>query len=177
MRSTYRYLERYATSQANLYFILNRKVDKILNAYEDDREEIEQIRTQAALWINEIIEKCIKNELINDRLYARGRANSLIQSANSLSNIKNKLRSKGVAVEIIDEVLDEIYQEKPNINILSAIKYIKKRRFGSFRIKEREENTQQKELAAMARAGFSYADSIKILKLSRQELEDALYGN
>ena len=169
--AAYRYLERYATTEAHLIFILNRKAMRIV-AEEENRDEI---REEANGWIRGIVEKCVKNNLVNDRLYAQGRVNSFLISGNSLAVIRNKLRAKGVPAHIIDEVFDDIISDKPNINLLSSIKYAKKRRFGPFRTRELQENTQKKEQASMARAGFSYDESMKVLKATREELEDILY--
>lgn len=171
LRSTYRYLEKYATTTANLYFILNRKVNRIL----ENKQDIEELRIQCQQWINEIVENCVKNQLVNDRIYATSRANSLLISGNSINIIKNKLRAKGVPHDILTDVIAEIHRQKPNVNIISAIKYVKKRRFGPFRLKEKHDKTQQKELSAMARAGFSYNDASKILNSSCEELEEILY--
>lgn len=171
--AAYRYLERYATTEANLKFILNRKAARIIYGAENEKEQGEQ----ATLWVEEIVEKCIKNNLINDKLYARARLNSLVSSGNSLPVIKNKLRAKGVSAEVIDEIIEKLRADKPNLNLISAIKYAKKRRFGSFRLREKQDNTDKKESGAMARAGFSYAETKQVLNATREELEDILYEN
>ncbi|MDG1857614.1 MAG: RecX family transcriptional regulator, partial [Emcibacteraceae bacterium] len=90
--------------------------------------------------------------------------------------IKNKLRAKGVSSEIISDVMQSALEAQPNLNFLSAIKYVKKRRFGPFRIKEKNDKTDIKEASAMARAGFSFEEVNRVLKASREELEDILYG-
>ena len=84
---------------------------------------------------------------------------------------------KGVSLEIINDVVSKAIENTPNINQISAIKYAKKRRFGPFRIRQEDERTNKKELAAMARAGYSYHEAANILKANREDLEDILYGN
>lgn len=170
--AAYRYLERYATTEANLFFILKRKVDRILNK----RDQSEDNPVQIEEWINDVIAVCVKHGLVNDRIYAESKFNSYTLSGNSIATIKNKLRAKGVPQEIIGEIINEALENTPNINYKSAIKYIKKRRFGPFRIREANERTQEKELASMARAGYSYQEATKVLKGNREELEDILYG-
>jgi len=169
--AAYRYLERYATTEANLIFILNRKVDRILfdNECGDEKKE------EAVSWINEIVEKCVKNNLVNDRLYAEGKMNSLLIAGNSIAVIKNKLRVKGVPLDIISELVEAIEIDNPSINLISCIKYARKRRFGPFRVREVQDKTVNKEQASMARAGFSYDESMKVLNAGREELEDILY--
>lgn len=171
--AAYRYLERYATTEANLFFILKRKTDRILS--QNDQEDFNISEIEA--WINEVVIECVKHGLVNDRLYAESKMNSYSLSGNSLANIKNKLRSKGVPQDIINDVINKAISNTPDINFKSAIKYAKKRRFGPFRIRELNETTFDKELASMARAGYSYSESIKILKGKLEDLEDVLYGN
>ncbi|MCC3860645.1 regulatory protein RecX [Pseudemcibacter aquimaris] len=170
--AAYRYLERYATTEANLFFILRRKVERILA----DQEDVEEVRQNAETWINETVQKCVKMGLVDDRLYAESKFNSFMLSGNSLAQIKNKLRTKGVPQDIIAELIEAAKNDQPDLNFKSAIKYARKRRFGPFRIREEQENTRNKEIAAMARAGFSYDETNRVLSGDRNELEDILYG-
>ncbi|MBT7583836.1 MAG: hypothetical protein HN572_12800, partial [Kordiimonadaceae bacterium] len=140
---------------------------------ENEKEQSEQ----ADIWIDEIVKKCVTQNFVNDELYAKSRARALINSGNSVAGIKNKLRQKGVSADLINETIEKACEDNPNINLVSAIKYVRKRRFGPFRIREKEENTVKKESGAMARAGFSYAETKQILKATREELEDILYEN
>lgn len=169
--AAYRYLERYATTEMNLIFILNRKAERIISEFEDQEGK----REEADGWIKIIVENCVKNGLVNDELYAQSKVRSFVVAGNSSANIKNKLRSKGVPQDIISDVMSAAFKEQPNLNLLSAIKYAKKRRFGPFRIREKTEKTDGKETGAMARAGFSFEETKIVLKSSRKYLEDILY--
>lgn len=171
--AAYRYLGRYATTEANLRFILLRKVERILANHDD----AEQLRQQAEEWITEVVAKSVKIGLIDDRLYASSKINSFLFGGSSMVNIKAKLRAKGVPQEIITELIAEAQEKTPDINFRSAIKYAKKRRFGPFRSREPQEKTNDREKAAMARAGYSYDEVNRVLKGDREELEDILYGN
>ena len=169
----HRYLERYASTEANLKFILQRKVRRIITGSETEND----LSEQSDIWIDEIVEQYLKQNIVNDRLYAKARAHALINSGNSIAVIKNKLRLKGVSTDLINETIEQASQDNPNINLQSAIKYARKRRFGSFRLREKGENTDKKESGAMARAGFSYAETKQVLKATREEFEDILYEN
>lgn len=171
--AAYRYLERYATTEANFKFILERKVQRILV----DDEDFDEKYQEAITWIDDIVANCVKNKLVDDELYAASRLNSFLIAGNSIALIKNKLRSKGVPQEVIKDVVEKEVQDNPDLNLISGIKYAKKRRFGPFRIRERDENTYKKEQGSMARAGFSYDETVKVLRSTREELEDILYAN
>ena len=156
-RSAYRYLEKYATSEANLIFILTRKADKIIaedESQSDNREHVSE-------WVKEITASCVKSNLVNDRLYAEARVNSFLNSGNSLAIMKNKLRAKGVPTDIISDVIGAVSLKRPNINLQSCIKYARKRRFGPFRTRNIQETTENKEQASMARAGFHMQNQLK----------------
>ena len=164
-RAAYRYLERYATTEANLIFILTRKAERILLEQEDRDDKL----SEATHWIKGIVEKCVKNGLVDDKLYAKARLNAFLNAGNSLPIMRNKLRAKGVPAHIINQVIEELMSNSPQVNLKSCIKYARKRRFGPY--------TDKKEQAAMARAGFSYDEAMRILKASRDELDDILYEN
>lgn len=172
-RAAYRYLERYATTEANLIFILTRKAERILLEQEDRDDKL----SEATHWIKGIVEKCVKNGLVDDKLYAKARVNAFLNAGNSLPIMRNKLRAKGVPAHIINQVIEELMSNSPQVNLKSCIKYARKRRFGPYRIRDAKEDTDKKEQAAMARAGFSYDEAMRILKASRDELDDILYEN
>ena len=172
-RAAYRYLERYATTEANLIFILTRKAGRIL---EEDENRDEKLN-EASDWIKEVVKKCVEYGLVDDKLYGQARINAFLNAGNSIPVIKNKLRAKGVPIDIINQLIGGITVNNPNVNLKSSIKYIKKRRFGPYRIREPRENTDKKEQASMARAGFSYDETMRVLKASRDELDDILYEN
>lgn len=169
--AAYRYLERYATTEANLRFILERKVERIIK----DREDCDEMREKARVWIGDTIVFCRENNLIDDLAYARSKLANFMNAGNSRIVIKNKLRTKGVPEDIISSVIEEAIGETQDFDLRACIKYARKRRFGPFRMKQKTEATEERELSSMARAGFPYKDVIKVLKSSREDLEDILY--
>ncbi|HPF46633.1 MAG: RecX family transcriptional regulator [Alphaproteobacteria bacterium] len=172
-KAAYRYLERYATTEANLKFILNRKIDRQLV----NSDNPEDLRREARIWVLDTIKKCVALGLVNDQLYGEAKINSYLNSGNSLNIAKKKLKSKGLSTQLISEMITDIEEKTPEINFISAIKYAKKRRFGPFRIRKAKEDTERKEQASMARAGFLYEEIIRVLKADSEELENILYEN
>ncbi len=171
--AAYRYLERYATTEANLKYILQRKVDRILKS----NQEITTRNHEIDIWIDDVVKKSVELGLVDDLLYATAKLNTYKASGNSIAIIKNKLRAKGVSQDLINEIIEKEREENPDMNFISAIKYAKRRRFGPFRIRDADLKTSDKEKAAMARAGYSYEEVKKVLQGERKELEDILYGN
>lgn len=176
MRATYSYLERFATTEKNLRDVLERKVRRILSRHRDDPQmaegpEFEQIK----LWIEEIVSTCLEQNLVNDKSYAEARTRSLLRSGNSTMMVGQKLRAKGVSVELIASVLETYEADNPDADYLAAIRYAKRRRFGPFSIRHDGSEVIEKELASLCRAGFSYALAQKILKQSKETLEEKFY--
>ncbi len=174
--AAYRYLGRYASTEGNLKNILHRKAAKILREDNDlSHEDKVKINEKSAFWIDEIVKKSVKQGLVDDYLYARAKAKSYLRSGNSKTQITHKLYAKLVQPKIVAQVLVEIDSQILDIDIFAAAKYIKKRRFGSFRVKEKDEKSQEKEKNAMLRAGFSYETISKTLQIKQSDLEDIIF--
>ena len=127
----------------------------------------EQDYTECAAMVEDLIEKFIEVGLLNDEAYAAGSVNSLRRQGKSKKMILGKLRMKGVAYDLIDQSLQE-YDEKNDLEpeeteLEAAMTYARKKRIGPFRIGENDK--PEKELASMARAGFSYDIARRVLEL------------
>jgi regulatory protein len=158
------YLERFSSSTDNLRRVMTRKIMKSCYFYqEDDIEEKKE-------WLEVVIAKLVRIGYLNDETYTNMKARSLRYSGNSKRNIMGKLKQKGLSEEMINKSLskaDEDLFDGEDGEIEAAKHYAKKKRFGQYRTKSEEENTKQKELASMARAGFSYDIAKKILEESK----------
>jgi len=149
------YLKRYSATVSQLQRVLLRKVDRSLRFHGGERAE-------ALGWIKELTDKLIRNGLINDQAYAGQKAQSLRASGRSARVIAQKLRMKGVAPEIVTQKLAEATAEVSEDAAASI--WARKKRLGPFRrdAQSRQEN-RQRDLAALARAGFSFATAKKII--------------
>ena len=178
VRATYNYLQRFATTEKNLAQVLDRKVRRRLSEagteadYQAD--EGEQY-AQAQEWIEDIVQKAVQQNLVNDRQYAAARAISLARSGNAKSMIAQKLQAKGVSSDTVAEVMQELTEQHHDMDLSAAVKYARKRRFGAFSSRHDGREVVEKELASMCRAGFSYGLASKVLKMTTEELEDILY--
>ncbi|VAV93084.1 hypothetical protein MNBD_ALPHA02-1238 [hydrothermal vent metagenome] len=168
VRATYNYLQRFATTEKNLRAVLGRKVHRRMPESDDGA-------LQALVWIDEIVQKAVAQNLVNDRQYAEAKARSLMRSGNSTRTIYQKLLAKGIAASLATEVMAALAEEFEDMDFLAAVKYARKRRFGAFSIRHDGNELVEKELASMCRAGFPYELVSRILMMSRVELEDILY--
>ena len=163
------YLERYATSAANLRTVLQRRVRRAARFHETDEEA-------AAGWIDSLVTDFEKSGLLDDATYAEGRVRAMHRQGRSLRRIRLELRSKGVDSETIEASLAQLEEDQPAPDRAAAIRFARRRRAGPFRPTAREEN-RERDLAALARAGFDYETARDIVDAEdAQVLEDELNG-
>ena len=157
------YLERYASSSKNLKDYLRKKVrDTDLN---HDSELI----------ISQIINNLEKQNILNDGVFSESKAKTFINKRWSLSKIKFRLKQLGINNETIDICIENIKTEEADIELIAASKLVKKRFIGSFRRKELDDKLKNREFGILARAGFNYALSKKVLyELSADEIEEII---
>ncbi|MFC7050262.1 regulatory protein RecX [Emcibacter nanhaiensis] len=170
--ATYRYLERYASSEDNLRRVLRQKIKRRLMA----ADQAADLTAEHEGWIEDVVQHCRKHALIDDELYALSRARSFLRTGNSRAKIIQKLLAKGISRDLIDRVLAELVDEMGDSELFAAASYVRRRRFGSFSTRAADDARRQKEMASLARAGFSFDLSRRVLDSDRDELEDILYG-
>lgn len=153
------YLERYASSRANLQRVLMRRVERSARLHDTDREE-------AHGWVEAIVARLAERGLLDDALYAESRAVSLHRGGGSRRKIALSLRQKGVESAEIDAALEKAGEEYADGEFAAAFLYARRRRLGPFRVEREREARRDKDIAAMARAGFG-------LDLARRIVEAA----
>ncbi|MCW9033095.1 MAG: RecX family transcriptional regulator [Rhodospirillales bacterium] len=150
------YLQRFSTSTANFRRVMMRKVQLSAQHHETDPQEGAEI-------IEELIARFQRVGVLNDEQYAELRASSLHRRGNSKRLINAKLKQKGLDDEVIEGAYNSLKEESKNPELDAARAFAKRRRLGPYRTRPPKENQQEKDLAAMARAGFSYDLAIKVL--------------
>jgi len=149
------YLRRYAATTTQLRRVLIRRVDASLRVHGGDRRE-------ALSWIDALIEKLVRNGLLSDGAFAEMKARSLRASGRSARVIAEKLRLKGVPEELIQQKLGEAVEELSEDE--AAHIWARKRRLGPYRrIPETRAENRERDLAALARAGFSWAVAKRVI--------------
>lgn len=166
------YLERFATSSENLRRVLLRRVERSGRHHGTDTDE-------GAGFVDDLIKRYLECRLLDDAAYARTQAESMNRRGKSLRAIRSHLMQKRVASGDIDEALETLAGEIPDPDMAAAVAYAKKRRLGPWRTsrkpREKDENQLQKELAALARLGFSYSIARRIVEAGDpEELEAEL---
>jgi regulatory protein len=158
------YLQRYASSAENLRRVLMRRVERSARAHGTDREE-------GGAWVDEIVARFTRAGLVDDRAYAEGKAGSLYRRGASLRRIRGELAAKGVAKDLADDAIAALEAAEGDPDTAAAIRLARRRRLGPFRAAEDREERRERDLAALARAGFGYDTARRVIDA---EDEDAL---
>jgi regulatory protein len=143
------YLQRFASSSANLRRVLMGKVERSARVHGTDREE-------GAALVEALIERYLGSGLLDDKAYAEAKAASLHRRGTSTRGIRGKLALKGLETDDIDAALESVDEETPgDTELAAALAFARRRRLGPFRTAKRAEH-RDKDLAALGRVGFSY---------------------
>ncbi len=168
-RAALHHLERFASSSENLRRVLERRVLRSARHHGSDPAE-------AAPWIDALIDRFRRSGLLDDATYAAGRAAALFRRGDSQRAIRGKLAAKGVAPDDIDGALDALRDEvaaqtyddddgsAADVERRAAANYVRRRRIGPHRPPEARAANRQRDLAALARAGFSYDVALAALE-------------
>ncbi|MBT5266175.1 MAG: RecX family transcriptional regulator [Rhodospirillaceae bacterium] len=162
------YLGRFSSSVENLRRVLTRRLDRA------DWPD-EEARAEAEIWLAETVEKLVGQGLVSDSAYAEGRARSLHGQGRSRRRIAEQLRQKGVGRDAIEAALDLLVEEtqSPDLDFAAASRLARRRRLGPYRAEEARAERRDRDLAALARSGFSYDVARRIIDAAdTAELED-----
>jgi len=164
-RAALHYLERYASSAENLRRVLMRKVERSAREHGTDPED-------GARDIDALLRRLQERGLLDDAAYAAGRTRSLARRGDSPRAIRVKLSRKGVPEETIESALAGLREEVPEPELTAAARLARRRRLGPYRPAPNRADYRERDLAALARAGFTFDVARQVVEAeSVHELE------
>jgi len=164
-RAALHYLERFSSSADNLRQVLRRKVWKAARESEVDEQ-------QAAAWIEALVERLQRSGLLDDRAYAEARVASLRRAGESARGIRGKLAAKRVAVEAVEAALAA--DDPQNDDMAAAIALARRRRLGPWCPAGERAARRDRDMAALARKGFSLAICRAVIAAEDEEAAELL---
>ena len=157
----YSYLEKYSPSKQQLkVFLLKKYLTKIKGT--KSKKEVSSI-------IDEIVVNLEKNKFLNDEMYSDSKARMFLRRGYSINKINQSLRNKGVENKFIKKSIEKIKDENIEPDFVSALKLCKRRRIGPLRPDENRELFYKKDMGILARGGFSFDLSKRVLDLEKKE--------
>ena len=159
----YSYLEKYNPSKQQLkVYLLKKYLLKIKGI--KSKKEVTSI-------IDEIIANLEKNKLLNDEMYSDSKARMFLRRGYSLNKINQSLRNKGVEDKYVKKSIEKIKEKQIEPDFVSALKLCKRRRIGPLRPESNRELFYKKDMGVLARGGFSFDLSKRVLDLDAQEFQ------
>jgi regulatory protein len=162
-------LEQLALSYINRFDCTASKLTRHL------RERVRKLggdAPDAERWIEELVQRYQSSGVLDDVRFATNLASQLSARGKSARAISQKLAQRGVSEQVASELRTARREAEPSAELDAARTYVRKRRLGSFRPPEKREEFRQKDLAALARQGFSFDTARKALGSVSSGVED-----
>jgi len=165
------HLARYASTRAGLARVLLRRIDNWARRARrtGDREQITEQVAAAKLLIQPIVARLSAIGAVDDENFAALRSRSLTRAGRSGRAVAALLAAKGVPGEITKRTLPPDPAREFGACLVAA----KKHRLGPFSANPGAD-ARNRELATLARAGFSERIARDLFKLTRDEAEQQL---
>ena len=162
----YSYLEKYNPSKQQLkVYLLKKYLIKIKGS--KSKKEVTEI-------IDKIILNLEQNKILNDEMYSDSKARTYLRRGYSLNKINQSLRNKGIDSKFIKQSIDKIKENEIEPDFVSALKLCKRRRIGPIRPQENRELFYKKDMGILARGGYSFDLSKRVLDLDKTEFSKLL---
>ena len=162
----YSYLEKYSPSKQQLkVYLMKKYLTKIKGS--KSKKEISSI-------INQIVNNLEKNKIIDDQLYSDSKARMFLRRGYSINKINQSLRIKGIDSSFIKSTIEKIKEKEIEPDFVSALKLCKRRRIGPVRPESNRELFYKKDMGILARGGFAFDLSKRVLNLDVDEFNKLL---
>ena len=162
----YSYLEKYSPSKQQLRTYLFKKTVK-LGQNISSKKEIFNL-------IDSVITTLEDQKFVSDKYYSDAKSKAFLRRGYSLNKINQSLRNKGIDIKYIKSSIDKIKDDEIEPDFVSALKLCKRRRIGPLRPEANRELFYKKDMGILARGGFSYDLSKRVLNLDEIEFNKLL---
>ena len=160
---SYSYLEKYSPSKQQLRTYLFKKLVK-KNQKISSKREIFNL-------IDSVIASLVDQKLLSDKYYSDAKSKAFLKRGYSLNKIRYSLIKKGIDEKYIKASISKIKENESEPDFFSAIKICKKRRIGPNREESNRSLFYKKDISILARSGFSYEISKKVLEIPKKEFK------
>ena len=155
------YVEKYSPSRQQIKTYLLKKYLK---------QSIPSVKKHDIIdLIDVVLSDLEKTKFISDKFYSDSKAKNLIQRGTSINKIRNYLISKGIQDRYIKETINKIHENNEDQDFFSAIKICKKKRIGPSRTEDNRPLFYKKDISLLARNGFNFETSKKVMDLKKDD--------
>ena len=159
--SAYSYIEKYSPSKQQLKTYLLKKLIK--------KEQKKLIKKEIFNLIDSVIATLVDQKFLSDRYYSDAKSKAFYRKGYSLNKIRYNLIKKGISQKYIKASISKIKEDESDPDFFSALKVCKRRRIGPNREESNRSLFYKKDISILARSGFSYETSKKVLEIPKEE--------
>lgn len=164
-RQALNYLRRFTPTTNRFRRVMLRKVDKAIAAGTDED------RDRVCERLENLVGRLTEAGYLDDVRLVRARVEQLHRQGTSGPMIRARLAHQEAPRALVDDALEALEEEGRDVELEAAVAYARRRRLGPWS-RDREAR-RDRELGSMARAGFGYAVSKRVMDAdSGQELEE-----
>jgi len=157
----YSYIEKYSPSKQQLRTYLFKKLIKKGNNKIGKREIFNLI--------DSVILALTDQNFLSDKYYSDIKSKAFFRRGYSLNKIRYNLIKKGIDQKYIKDSISKIKEDESDPDFFSAIRMCKRRRIGPSREESNRPLFYKKDISILARSGFSYDTSKKVLDIPKNE--------
>ena len=157
----YKYLEKFSPSKQQLKTYLFKKFLKKRKIIFNKKELLNLI---------EVVTSALEDQkLISDKYYSDAKSRAFLKRGYSLNKIRYSLIKKGIDDRYIKESISKIKEKETDPDFFSAIKICKRRRIGACREESNRPLFYKKDIGILARSGFDFEISKRVMDLEKSE--------
>jgi regulatory protein len=159
------HLARFATTEAGLARVLQRRIDRWVREAPVDPAEASRLAQAARGAIAGIVAGFAASGAVDDAGFAGARARVLTRAGKSRRAVGAWLSSRGVGQSVVEQAVPR------DEELGAALVHARKRRMGAWRRGEATPETLRRELGSLARAGFAQGLARRALAMGLEEAE------
>jgi regulatory protein len=169
-RAALHYLERYSASTEMLRRTLARRVEKRARLRGEDPAAFAEM-------IAATVARAVSAGLVDDARFTDTRLATLRRRGTSSRGVSAKLAAKGVSRDVVEAAMQAEREAMPDgaaeaIEDQAARAYAKRRRLGPYRRPDLRAAHRDRDLAALARAGFAYGLARRVIDMELETETD-----
>lgn len=161
------YVGRFGGPSSNLRRYLQRHLDKARRAHATQDEDLGDFRAQ----VEAIVAEFLAVGALDDAKFAQLTAAHWVQRGVAPRLVAQRLRNKGIGGADVQDALSQLGSSQQT-EWHAALQLARRRRLGPFRPADERAARRLKDVAALARAGFSAHIAFKVVGLSDAELHE-----
>ena len=159
----YTYLEKYNPSKQQIKTYLFKKLIKKKQNITSKKEIFNLIDI--------VINTLVDQKFLSDKYYSDAKAKAFLRKGYSLNKIRYNLIKKGIDEKYIKASISKIKEKESDPDFFSALKICKRRRIGPCREEDNRSLFYKKDISILARSGFSYEISKRVLEIPKDEFK------